>query len=69
MNRSEGAIIAGPHQKKAHICYCLYVFLLVFEMTLLTLCMGVGFKQPQILTLYMFGWKGLVPGSPKMYHL
>ena len=26
-------------------------------MTLLTLFIGVGFKWPQILTLYMLGWK------------
>ena len=43
----------------------MYVSLLVFEMALLTLFMGVGLKQPQILTLYMLGWKGLVLGIPK----
>ena len=35
----------------------------------LTLFMGVGSKWPQILTLYMLGWKGLVLGIPKMYHM
>ena len=40
----------------------------IFEMTLLTLFMGVGLKWPQILTLYMLGMKGLVLGIPKMYH-
>ena len=45
------------------------VCLLVFEMTLLTLFMGVGLKLPKILTLYMQGWKGLVLGIPKMYHV
>ena len=29
-------------------------------MALLTLFMVVGLKWPQILTLYMLGWKGLV---------
>ena len=31
--------------------------------------LGVGLKWPQILTLYMLGWKGLVLGIPKMYHM
>ena len=37
-------------------------------MALLTLFIGEGFKLPQILTLYMLDWKGLVLGIPKMYH-
>ena len=37
-------------------------------MALLTLFMGVGLKCPQILTLYMLGWKGLVLEVPRMYH-
>ena len=36
-------------------------------MTLLTLFMGVGFKWPQILTLYVLGWTGFVLRIPKMY--
>ena len=38
-------------------------------MALLTLFMGVGLECPQVLTLYMLGWKGLVQGIPKMYHM
>jgi len=38
-------------------------------MALLTLFMGVGLERPQILTLYMVGWKDLVLGIPKMYHM
>ena len=38
-------------------------------MALLTLFMGVGLEGPQVLTLYMLGWKGLVLGIPKMYHM
>ena len=38
-------------------------------MALLTLFMGVGLERPQVLTLYMLGWKGLVLGIPKKYHV
>ena len=38
-------------------------------MALLTLFMGVRFEGPQVLTLYMLGWKDLVLGIPKMYHM
>ena len=38
-------------------------------MALLTLFMGVGLKWPQILTLYMLGWKGVTPRDSKMYHM
>ena len=34
-------------------------------MALLTLFMGVVLKWPQILTLYMLGWKGLGPMDSK----
>ena len=37
-------------------------------MALLTLFMGVGLEQTQVLILYMLGWKGFVLGIPKMYH-
>jgi len=35
-------------------------------MAWLTLFMGMGLKWPQILTLYMLDWKGLVLGIPKI---
>ena len=38
-------------------------------MALLTLFMGVGLEQPQVLTLYMLGWKGLVFVISKMFHM